>query len=162
MIEFLLSLAQLAIALVLSAIVAYLAFYLFQWFTRDIDEWDALRQGNLAVGIVLGAMLVGVAIVLRPTLVVDSSTWDVGARLFIPVLVTEALQVALGLVFALVALALALALFVALTRGLDEVQELKSGNLSVATLLAGVILAVALLVSHAIGQVLSLISPVLF
>jgi len=78
------------------------------------------------------------------------------------VLVTEALQVALGLVFALVALALALALFVALTRGLDEVQELKSGNLSVATLLAGVILAVALLVSHAIGQVLSLISPVLF
>jgi len=162
MIQLLLSLAQLGVALVLSAIVAFLAIVLFQWFTRDLDEWEALRQGNVAVGIVLGAMLLGVAIVLRPAVTVDSSAWDVGARLFVPVLLTEALQLGLGLIFALVALALALVLFAALTRGLDEVQELKSDNRAVATLLAGVILAVSVLVSHAIGQVLSQIPPLLF
>ncbi len=63
-----LSFIQLIIAVVLSAIAAYLALFLFQWFTRGVDEWQLLRDGNAAVGIVLGAMLVAVAIILRPAL----------------------------------------------------------------------------------------------
>ena len=128
--ELLLSLAQLAIAIVLSAIAAYLAFYLFQWFTRNLDEWEELRQGNAAVGIVLGAIVVSVAIVLRPALTVNTGTWDVGGELFFRVLLTEALQLAVGLVLAIITLALALYLFAGLTRGIDEVQELKKGNLA--------------------------------
>jgi uncharacterized membrane protein YjfL (UPF0719 family) len=162
MIQLLLSLVQLGVAIVLSAVVAFLALYLFQWFTRGLDEWEALRQGNAAIGLVLGAILVAVAIVLRPALAVDSSAWDIGSRLFFPVLLTEALQLALGLIFALVTIALALAIFAALTRGIDEVAELRQGNLAVALLLAGVVLGVAVMVSHAIGQVMSQLAGLLF
>jgi len=158
-----LSLAQLAVAIVLAALAAYLAFYLFQWFTRGLDEGEELRGGNAAVGIVLGAIVVSVAIVLRPALRVDSATWDIGrSGIFFRVLLAQALQVAVGLVLAVVAQALGFYLFAALTRGMDEVAELKQGNLALAGLLAGVLLGVGLLTSQAIAQVLALIPPLLF
>lgn len=160
--QFLLSLAQLVVAIILSAIAAYLAFYLFQWFTRGLDEWEALRGGNAAVGLVLGAIVVAVAIVLRPALLVDSSAWDLGHAPFIRVLVAEALQLAVGLVLAVVTLVLALYLFAALTRGIDEIEELKAGNLAIAGLLAGVVIGVGLMVSQAVGQIMILISSALF
>jgi uncharacterized membrane protein YjfL (UPF0719 family) len=160
--ELLLSLAQLVVAVVLSAIAAYLAFYLFQWFTRDLDEWEELRQGNPAVGIVVGGIMIAVAIVLHPALSVNTTGWDVGGSLFYRVLLVEALQLAVGLVLAVVAIALALYLFAGLTRGIDEVEELKMGNLAVAWLLAGVVMGVGLLVSQAIGQTIDLIGLSLF
>jgi uncharacterized membrane protein YjfL (UPF0719 family) len=160
--QLLLSLAQLAVAIILSAIAAYLAFYLFQWFTRGLDEWEELRQGNAAVGIVLGAILIAVSIVLRPALAVNATTWDVGDTLFFRVLLAEALQLAVGLVLAVVTLALALYLFAGLTRGIDEVQELRKGNLAVAGLLAGVVIGVGLMISQAVEQIMTQVSAFLF
>lgn len=160
--ELLLSFAQLAVAVILSAITAYLALYLFQWFTRGLDEWEELRHGNPAVGIVLGAILIALAIVLRPALHVTTSTWDVGGAFFFRTLLAEAVQLALGLVVGLISLALALYLFAGLTRGIDEVEELKQGNLAVAGLLAGVVVGVSLLVGEALGQVMTLIGSSLF
>ena len=122
MAQFFISLLQFALALILSAVAAYLTFYLFQLFTRDLDEWQALRDGNAAVGIVLGAMLISVAIVLRPAIVVSPSIWDVGRAFFFRVLLAQAVQMAAGLVLSVIALTLALYLFGALTRGLDEVE----------------------------------------
>jgi uncharacterized membrane protein YjfL (UPF0719 family) len=159
--QLLLGLAQLAIAVILSAIAAYLAFYLFQWFTRNLDEWEELRQGNPAVGIVLGAIVISVAIVLRPALVVNTTLWDAGRDLYLRVLLAEALQLAVGLVLAVITLALALYLFAGLTRGIDEVEELKKGNLAIAGLLAGVAVAVGLLVSQAVGEIMALVSSLL-
>ena len=161
MASLLLGLAQLVIAIILSAIAAYLAFYLFQWFTRDLDEWEELRQGNPAVGIVLGATVLSVAIVLRPAFAVNTAAWDVGRDLYVRVLLAEALQLAVGLVLAMVTLTVALYLFAALTRGIDEVEELKKGNLAIAGLLAGVVISVAVMVSQAIGQIMALVSSLL-
>lgn len=160
--QLLLSFAQLTIAIILSAIVAFLSFYLFQWFTRDLDEWEELRQGNPAVGVVLGAILVAVAIMLRPALAVDTIQWDVGHQFYVQVLLAEALQLAIGLVLAVLALGLALLLFAALTRGIDEIEELKKGNLAVGGLLAGVVLGVGIMVSQAVGQIMTTVSSFLF
>jgi len=160
--QLLLSLAQLAVAIILSAIAAYLAFYLFQWFTRDLDEWAELRRGNPAVGTVLGAIIVAVAIVLRPALRVNVEGWDVGRNVYFWVLFAEGAQLAVGLVFAVITLALALYLFATLTRGIDEVAELASGNMAVAGLLAGVVIGVGLMVSQAVEQIMALISTVFF
>jgi uncharacterized membrane protein YjfL (UPF0719 family) len=103
-----------------------------------------------------------VAIVLRPALTVSTATWDVGGDLFFRVLLAEALQLAVGLVLAVVTLALALYLFAGLTRGIDEVEELKQGNLAIAGLLAGVVVGVGLLVSQAVGEIMLLVSSILF
>jgi len=98
--QLLISLSQLAVALILSAVAAYLTFFLFQLFTRNLDECEALRQGNAAVGLVLGAMLIAVAIVLRPAIVVSPSVWDVGRAFFFRVLLAQVLQLVVGMLLA--------------------------------------------------------------
>lgn len=160
--QFFLSLAQLALAIVLSAIAAYLAFYLFQAATRGLDEVKALRAGNPAVGLVLSANVIAVAVILRPALVVDTSAWDVGSGLIAKALLAEAIQLAMALVIAVIAIALALLIFSGLTRGIDEIRELEQGNVAVAALLAGVVLGVSLMVSHATAQLISPVSSLLF
>jgi uncharacterized membrane protein YjfL (UPF0719 family) len=157
-----LSLAQLALAVVLSALAAYLTFFLFQLFTRDLDEWEALRQGNSAVGLVLGAAVVSISIVVRPALVVDTSAWDVGGTLLYKVLLAEAVQLVVSLILAILALALALLVFVGLTRGIDEVDELAKGNLAMGALLAGIVIGIGLMVSQVVGEVMAHISSLLF
>jgi uncharacterized membrane protein YjfL (UPF0719 family) len=159
--QLLFSLAQLAIAIILSAIAAYLAFYLFQWFTRNLDEWEELRQGNPAVGMVLAAIVISVAIVLRQAMIVNTALWDFGRDLYFRVLLAQMLQLAVGLLLAVTALALALYLFATLTRGIDEVEELKRGNLAIAGLLSGVVVGVALMVSQAIGEIMAFVSSLL-
>jgi uncharacterized membrane protein YjfL (UPF0719 family) len=160
--ELFLSLAQLTIAIILSAVAAYLAFYLFQSFTRKLDEWEELRQGNIAVGIVVAAIVIAVAVVLRPALSVNTATWDVGSAWVFRVLLAQAIQLAVGLVLAVITLAVSLYLFASLTRGIDEVEEIKQGNLAVAGVLAGVVLGVGLMTSQAVAQIMSLISGSLF
>jgi putative membrane protein len=160
--ELFIGLAQLAVAIILSAIAAYLAYAVLTWFSRDLDEEDALRKGNVAVGLVLGSCVVAVAIMLRPTLVVDTAAWDVGSPLVVKVLLAQALQLVIGLVMAVIALVLALFLFSSLTRRIDEIAQLKDGNLAVAALLSGVVIAVGLLISQALDQIVRLVSSTLF
>ena len=160
--QVLLGLAQLAIAIILGAVVAFLSFYLFQWFTRNLDEWEELRQGNPAVGIVLGAIVISVALVLRPALTVETQTWDAGHHVYVQTLLAEALQVAIGLFLAVLAIGLALLIFAALTRGIDEIEELIKGNLAVGGLLAGVVLGVGMMVSQAVSQIMAAVSSLLF
>jgi uncharacterized membrane protein YjfL (UPF0719 family) len=157
-----LALLQLIIAVLLSAISAYLAFFLFQWVTRDMDEAAELRRGNIAIGMLLGAIVLSVAIVLRPALDVDASAWDLGREFIWRALLGKAVQIAVGLALAVIALLVALAVFAALTRGLDEIAELKKGNLAMAALLAGVVIAVGLMLSPAVAQLMDLAGSLLF
>lgn len=157
----LLSLAQLTLAIVLSALAAYLAFYLFQALTRKLNGWQGLQQGNLAVGIVLGAAVVSAAIVLRPALALGIAGYDVGSALPWKALLTQGVQLAVGVVLAVVTLALALLIFGALTRDLDEIEELRKSNLAVAALLAGVLIGVGVMVSQAMAQLMNALAALI-
>ena len=151
---------QLLLAVVLSALAAYLGVWLFSRATPGLDEWAELRNGNPAVGLVMGAVVVGVAIILRPALNIVSLRLDVGATLDVALrLLTQALLVAVGLVLSLAAIAFALWLFTRLTGELDEWAEIAKGNVGVAALLAGVILGTALLSGVALDSALVLLFP---
>jgi uncharacterized membrane protein YjfL (UPF0719 family) len=149
---------QFLVAIVAAAIVAYLSIWLFDKATRGLDEWNELRKGNLAVGVVLGAMLIGVGIVLRPALAplalnLDATTTDaVAYRILL-----HGVQVLVGIVLAVVSLGLSLWLFTRLTGSIDEWAEIGRGNVAIAAVLAGVIVATALITSTTMDAVLVLI-----
>ena len=155
-----LALAQLVVAILLAVLAAYLGVALFEWTTRRINEWAELLKGNVSVGMVLGAIAIAVAIILRPaTQVSVTEAWDVGqAMLPLYVLLTEAIQIFVGIVLAVVSIWLSLALFGRLTGQIDEMAELEKYNRAVATLLVGVILAVAILVATAVENLSRVIS----
>jgi len=151
---------QLLLAVVLSALVAYLGAWLFNRATPGLDDWAELRQGNPAVGLVMGAVIVGAAIILRPALRVVPLQVDAGATLDVAWrLLAQTIQVAVGLVLSLAVIAFALWLFTRLTGELDEWAEIGKGNVGVAAMLTGVIIATAFLSGVALDSVLALLFP---
>ena len=152
-----LSVVQLLLAVVLSALAAYLGAWVFNRSTPGLDEWAELRKGNPAVGVVMGAVIVGIAIILRPALQVVTLQLDAGATLeVIRRLLAQAALVAVGLVLSLAIITFALGLFTRLTGDLDEWAEIGKGKVGVAALLTGVIIATALLSGTALDSVLKL------
>jgi uncharacterized membrane protein YjfL (UPF0719 family) len=156
----LLSAAQFALAIVFSALAAYLGVWLFDRTTPHVDEWTLLKQGNVAVGLVLGAIVLGVAIVLRPALQVNTALRPDAGAVWGGVLLLglQAIQVIIGLIFAVVAIALALWIFTRLTGDLDEWAEIVRGNAAVGIMLSGVILSAALISGVALDAILKLIT----
>ena len=151
--QLLVSVAQVIIAVILAAVSSYLGLVLFSRATRDLDEWAELRKGNTAMGFVLGSIIVGIALILRPVLTVPP-VGDTGARLYPALaLLVQAGGVLMGLLLALSAIVFAVGLFDRLTGAIDELAELQKGNMAVAAVLVGVILSVSLLMSQAIDQI---------
>jgi uncharacterized membrane protein YjfL (UPF0719 family) len=153
---------QLVIAVLVGAVATYLSVVLFDRATHGIDEWEELRKGNVAIGIVLGAMVIAVTSVLRPALKVPVGGWDVGTARVLIALGVEAVQLMLGLIVAVLSILFSVWLFDCLTTRLDEWSELKRGNVAVAALLAGVIIAVSLLIGVALDGLFQVITPNLF
>lgn len=149
------SAAQILVAVILAAVASYLGLLLFNRATRHLDEWAELRRGNAAMGLVLGSIILGIALILRPTLTVPPIS-DTGARLYpVLALLVQAAGILIGLVLALSAIVFAVGLFDRLTGQIDELAELQRGNLGVAAVLVGVILAVSLLMAEAIEQIVT-------
>jgi uncharacterized membrane protein YjfL (UPF0719 family) len=149
---------QFLVAVVAAAIVAYLSVWLFDKATRGIDEWNELRKGNLAVGVILGAMIIGVGIVLRPALAPLALNLDATATdAVVYRILLHGVQVLVGIVLAVVSLGLSLWLFTRLTGSIDEWAEIGRGNVAMAAVLAGVIIATALITSTTMDAVLVLI-----
>ena len=153
--QLLVSVAQIIIAVILAAVSAYLGLLLFSRATRHLDEWAELRRGNTAMGLVLGGIIVGIALILRPVLTVPPAA-DTGARLYpVVALAVQAAGILVGLVLALSAIIFAVGVFDRLTGQIDELAELQRGNVAVAAVMVGVILAVSLLMSEAIEEIVA-------
>ncbi len=58
-------LVQLAAGLVFASVSIFLAFKIWDRITKNINETAELKKGNIAVGIVMGAVMIAVAIVIR-------------------------------------------------------------------------------------------------
>jgi len=153
--QLLVSVAQIVVAVILAAIASYLGLLLFNRATRDLDEWAELRRGNTAMGLVLGSIILGIALILRPALTVPAIA-DTGTKLYpVIALLVQAAAILLGLVLALSAIIFAVGLFDRLTGQIDELAELQQGNVAVAAVMVGVILAASLLMSRAIEQIIA-------
>lgn len=154
--------AGLALTVVVAGLVAYLGVWLFEQTTREIDEWAELRGGNLAVGVVMASIVVAVGIIVRPALQDPLIAADVGRARPLYELVVNGVGLLIALILAIVAIGLAMWLFTRLTVDLDEWAELVDGNHAVAVLMAGVVLAVALLTASAVDRIVVALTDVMF
>ncbi len=148
------SVAGLVLTVVVAGLVTFLGVWLFERTTRDIDEWAALRQGNLAVGIIMGAIVLAVGIIVRPALQDPIILADEGRARPLYEVMVNTIGLLIALVLAILAVGLAVWLFTRLTTNLDEWAEAAEGNSAVAVLMAGVVLAVALLTATAVERII--------
>ena len=147
---------QLVIAVILAVVALYIGFLVFGRITRDVDEQKELAKGNVAFGIVVAAIFVAIAVVVQSGITgisVGVSKASAAGLLSVDgltIICVAVLQLVLGVVLAIIAIYLALAILDRLTTGVQEFEELKKGNVAVALEMAGVIIAVALIIQSGI------------
>ena len=165
MIHVLLGVGELLLSVALVVLALALSYRLFGRLVLDLDGDAELRKGNLAASIVLVAVMVCPAAIVLSTM----STMVFLARSFflhgredlsaLQLAFYGLCWVALVLALSLFSMWLALRLFDKLTPGIDELEEVRKGNVAVAVLMAGVIAIVAVSMQEGISTLSRTLAP---
>ena len=156
------SLTGLVLSVVVAGLITFLGVWLFQRATHAVDEWAELRRGNVAIGVVMAAIVVAVGVVVKPALQEPLIAADVGRSRPLYELAVNGVGLIIALLLAIVAVGFAIWIFTRLTTDLDEWSELAKGNVAVSILMAGVVLAVALLTATAVDRIVAALTGVVF
>lgn len=147
---------QLIIAVILAVVALYIGFSVFGKITKDVDEQKELAKGNVAFGIIVAAIFIAIAVVVQSGVAgISVGIGKASALGFTSVdgliaISVAIIQLVLGVLLAIGAIYLALNILDKLTKGVEEFEELKKGNVAVALEMAGVIIAVALIIQSGI------------
>jgi uncharacterized membrane protein YjfL (UPF0719 family) len=155
---------QLIISIIFAVIALYLGFAVMSKITKTLDEEKELARGNTAVGIVVASVFVAIALVVQSG--VSGVTVGINRAVSVGLFSMDGLlsiagatvQLILGIILAVVSIYLALNILDRLTENLKEFEEIKKGNVAVALEMAGMIIAVAVIIqSGVIGITAALI-----
>ena len=143
-------LIQLIIAIILAVVALYIGYSVFSRITKGMDEEKELMGGNAAVGIIIASIFFAIALVVQSGI----SGISVGIMKALAgdwlAIVASLIQLILGIILAIGAIYLALNILDRLTRGVDEFEEIKKGNVAVALMMAGVIVSTALIIQSGV------------
>jgi len=149
-------LIQLIIAIIFAVLALYIAFAVLGKITKGLNEEKELAKGNAAVGIIVASVFVAIALVVQSG--VSGISVGINKALSVGILSVDGLlavgtafiQLILGIVLAVAAIYLALYILDKLTKGVDEFEEIKKGNVAVALMMGGVIIAVAVIIQSGV------------
>jgi len=157
-------LIQLIVSIILAVMALYIGFAVLSKINKNVDEEKEIAKGNVAVGIIVAAVFVAIALVVQSG--VSGLSVGINKALSEGILSVDGLlaigvafiQLILGIVLAVGSIYLALNVLDKLTKGVDEFEEIKKGNVAVAVMMGGVIIAVAVIIqSGVIGITAALI-----
>jgi uncharacterized membrane protein YjfL (UPF0719 family) len=149
-------LIQLLISIIFAVLALYIGFAVLSKITKGIDEEKELAKGNAAVGIIIASVFVAIALVVQSG--VSGISVGINKALSVGILSVDGLfavgvafiQLILGIVLAVAAIYLALNILDKLTKGVEEFEEIKKGNVAVALEMGGVIIAVAVIIQSGV------------
>jgi uncharacterized membrane protein YjfL (UPF0719 family) len=149
-------LIQLLISIIFAVIALYIGFAVLSKINKNIDEEKELAKGNAAVGIIVAAVFVAIALVVQSG--VSGLSVGINKALSVGLLSVDGMlaigisfvQLILGIVLAVGAIYLALNILDKLTKGVEEFEEIKKGNVAVALEMGGVIIAVAVIIQSGV------------
>jgi len=157
-------LIQLIVSIIFAVLALYIGYAVLIKINKNMDEEKELNRGNVAVGIIIAAVFVAIALVVQSG--VSGLSVGINKALSVGLLSVDGLlaigvafiQLILGIVLAVGAIYLALNVLDKLTKGIEEFEEIKKGNVAVALMMGGVIIAVAVIIqSGVIGITAALI-----
>jgi uncharacterized membrane protein YjfL (UPF0719 family) len=148
---------QLIVGLVLAIASIYIGLSLFGKFTKGINEEEELKKGNVAVGVLMAAIILSIANVVQVGVVGLTSALTTGlsmnATQVMNAIIGGVVQLVVAIVLAVVAIYIAINVLDKITKNIDEMEELKKGNVAVAILLAGVLIAVSFVVQAGVSGI---------
>lgn len=152
---------QLVLGLFLAMGSVYIGIKMFDKLTEGIDEMAELKRGNVAVALLLGAIIFSIANVVEGGVSGLTQTFS-GSLTQGEMLVSFVIGLAnlvVSLILAVLAIYLSINVLDRITVGIDEFKELKRGNVAVAIIMAAVLLAVSFVIRGAVASMSSYLSP---
>lgn len=151
-------LLQLFLGLLLAIFSIYLSLRFFDSMTGGIDEIKELKRGNVAVAIMLLTLIASVGMIIAAGVNQFESIFSVQLSLpmFVVSFVTALVRVIVTVIIAIFAIFVSIRVIDTLTVGIDEMKEIKKGNVAVALEMAAVIYVVALVTANVVGLIASL------
>lgn len=143
---------QLLIGLMLALLSAYVGLKVFDRMTRGIEEIKELKKGNVAVGVLMGAIILSLASV------VQSGVGALNASI-LPGMGSGAIAVAfaigivnlmVGLLVAVIAIYIAMFILDKITTDINEWEEIRRGNVAIAILISAILFAVSFVVQSGV------------
>ncbi len=151
-------------ALVFSAGALYTGMGLLDRLTTHIEEWKEIKKGNLAVGLLFAAVMISMVLLIGPRIadMVYPIQNDMGlpATQLIVLLLFTFVNYLVGLLASIILIYLAINLIDRITPDLDELAELKKGNLAVALILSVALVLVVLMASTGMETLFTMIKSV--
>ncbi|MFZ2456624.1 MAG: DUF350 domain-containing protein [Candidatus Altiarchaeia archaeon] len=142
---------QLIVGLILAIASIYIGLSMFGKFTKGIDEEEELKKGNVAVGILQAAIILSIANVVQSGVVGLTGALTLGFS--VNAIIAGVIQLLVGIILAVVAIYMAINVLDKITKGIDEMAEIKKGNVAVAILMAGVLIAVSFVVQAGVSGI---------
>jgi len=156
-------LMQVFFGILLSILSVYLALRFFDKMTEDIDEIAELKKGNVAVAIVLLALIASIGTIVRQGVQQfdDILLRGVSLPFFMIAFIMAVVQLVFVVAIAVLTMYVAIVLLDSMTVGINELKELKRGNVAVAILIAGVLYTVGFIVAGTLSSIstLSIFKP---
>ncbi|HWG92345.1 MAG TPA: DUF350 domain-containing protein [Candidatus Thermoplasmatota archaeon] len=162
-----LALLQVVISLVFALSAVYIGIRVFDRFTKNIDEMEELKRGNIAIGILLAAVIISIATVIQGGVRELTAPFFGGGELSQRLVgfLGGVIQLLISLALALFVIRMAIYVFDRITEGIDEQEELRRGNVAIAILLAGILIAIATVIQSgtaALGDSFRVLGDALF
>ncbi len=140
---------RLILSIAFAVLALYLASSILARLTKDMDEWEEIGKGNVAVAIYMAGIFIAVATIVAPGISGLFSTWNLLA------IVIGFIQLVIALALAMAMQYVAISIFGKLTKGLDEWAALKKGNVAVGITMAAIVIAVAAVVVRGIETLIN-------
>lgn len=158
--------AQIVLSVILGIFFIYATSKIFQKLTRGINDVEELKNKNIAVGILNGAIAISIIIVVRNSIetaiTIFSNTLRNPESEITTYLKTSALMlghIVLAGIIAFCSIYIALQIFMRLTKDLEELKEVKENNIAVSIFLSAIIISIALLLEPGLQTILNALIP---
>jgi uncharacterized membrane protein YjfL (UPF0719 family) len=141
---------QLLVAIILAVVALYIGFSVLSRITKGIDEEKELLKGNVAIGIIIASVFFAIAIVVQSGVAGVSIGISQALAGDFLALGVALIQLILGILLAVAAIYISLNVLDRLTKGIDEFEEIRKGNVAVALMMAGVIVSTAVIIQSGV------------
>lgn len=155
------AIVQLIVGLALAMGSVYIGLKMFDRLTKNIDEWAEIKKGNVAVGIVMAAVIFAIANVVQSGVVQITSGLSTNQEVdkMLVALLIGFMNLAIGLIAAVVSVYIAIKVLDRITKDIEEMEELAKGNVAVAIVMAGVLIAVSFVIGSAVSGISNALNP---
>lgn len=147
--------ATLLLSLALAMWAVKIAISLYDRWTKDIDELAEIQKGNVAVGLLMAAVIYSVASIITSGVVAlteaikpqpDWKQYAIGV-------IVGVINLLVSLALATFAVNMAMKFLNKFTKDVDELKEVGKGNVAVALLMAGVLISVSSVVQAGVAGI---------